>query len=180
MAAIEHCEGIVVRILPYSESSLITTWITNTQGILQILIRGIRKPKQKNFDPVDLLHQSSVVYAANSRTSLHTAKEIKLLDSHRAIATNYTKQLTSAYFYEIIAMQVERNTPIDELYELYLKALDYMQTHDVTAQLIERFERRLLTQLGLPHTNLSIHQARQQHYSKSPKSLKLLQKTLGS
>lgn len=175
-----QCEGIIVRVLPYSESSLITTWITDTRGILQVLIRGIRKPKQKNFDPVDLLQQSSLCYAANDRTHLHTAREVKRIDPHRAVATDYPKLLACTYFYEIIAMLVERDTPIDEIYQLYLKALTYLETHQISPQLIERFERRLLTELGLPHENLSIHQARQQHYPKAPKSWKTLQKNLST
>lgn len=174
MPGTEHCEGIIVRILPYSESSLITTWITDRYGMLQILIRGIRKPKQKNFDPVDLLNQSSLSYAPNTRSYLHTAKEIKLTQSHRAVATDYSKLLTCTYFFEVISLLVERDTPIDELYQLYHKALDYLETHATSWQLVERFERRLFSELGLSHSSMSIHQARQQHYPKPPKSYKAL------
>ncbi|MEM6883592.1 MAG: DNA repair protein RecO [Verrucomicrobiota bacterium] len=178
MGNIENSEGVVVRILPYSESSLITTWITDRQGIVQILIRGIRKPKQKNFDPVDLLNQSSLVYTKNSRSHLHTAREIKCISTHRDVATQYSKLLVCSYFYEVISMLVERDTPINEIYSLYLKALDYLATHESSPELLERFERRLLSQLGLHHQNLSIHQVRQQHYSKTPKSWQPLQKSL--
>lgn len=170
MPRIEQCEGVVVRIQPYSESSLITTWLTDQQGIIQLLIRGIRKPKQKNFDPVDLLNQSQLTYAANTRSYLHTAQEIKLLASRRLIATNYSKLLTCTYFFEVISMLVERDTPLQEIYQLYLKALDYLENHESGTRLIERFERRLFTSLGLEHETLSILQARQQHYPKPPKS----------
>jgi DNA repair protein RecO len=179
MATIEHCEGIIVRLLPYSETSLITTWITDQHGIIQVLIRGVRKAKQKNFEGVDLLNEASLSFSVNSRTYLHTAREIKLLQGRRSLATDYTRQLTCTYFFECISMLVERDTPINELYQLYLTALDYLETHPSSHQLIERFERRLLEHLGLPHQTLSIHQARQQHYPKSPKSWKPLLPLLG-
>ncbi|MEM1158767.1 MAG: DNA repair protein RecO [Verrucomicrobiota bacterium] len=178
MAAIEHCEGIVVRILPYSESSLITTWITDGQGIIQVLIRGIRKPRQKNFDTVDLLNQSNLIYSTNRRSHLHTAREIKCIQPHREIATDYTKLLACTYCYEVSAMLVEPDTPIQDIYQLYLKAIDYLATHDVSLELIERFECRLMILLGLRQESLSIQQIRQQHYPKTPKSWQALQKSL--
>jgi DNA repair protein RecO len=174
----DHCEGFLVRALPYSETSRITTWLTDRAGILQILVRGARRKKQNHFDPVDLLDLAEIQFSRNSRSGLHTAREIRISKSYRPIATDYPRQLTATYCYEVIARLVETDTPLDELFDIYRKAIEYLEDHPPTPLLVERFERRIFETLGLPHKNQSIEAARQEHYGRPLKSWKPLQKEL--
>lgn len=178
MAHPEHCVGFLIRALPYSETSRITTWLTDRHGILQILIRGARRNKQQAFDPVDILDLAEIQFSRNHRSGLHTAKEIRTTRSYRSVATDYPRQLAATYFYEVIARLVETDTPLDDLFEVYQKAIEYLEDHPPTPQLIERFERRIFANLGLPHDNQNIELTRQQHYARPLKSWKALQKEL--
>ncbi|MEM6820547.1 MAG: DNA repair protein RecO [Verrucomicrobiota bacterium] len=178
MFTIHKCEGIVIRIIPYSESSLITTWFTDSAGIIQLIARGAKRKKQHNYDPIDLLNFAEVSYRSNERKQIHTAQQIQVKESNRDIAVVYSKLLTLIYFFEVLAQLVETNTPLPEQYILFTKAIDYMKTNKSSQALVERYERRLLTSLGLPHESLSIEQARAKHYSKRPKSWASLQKHL--
>ena len=44
---------------------------------------------------------------------------------------------------------VERETPLPVVYDLLVKALDYLNTHEPSKALIERFELRLAEELGV-------------------------------
>lgn len=178
MAQSENCQGFLIRSLPYSETSRITTWLTDRAGILQILIRGARRQKQKAFDQVDLLDLAEIQFSRSSRSGLHTARELRISKSYRAIATDYPRQLTAIYCFEVIARLVETDTPLDELFDLYRKAIDYLEDHPASPKLVERFERRVFDILGLPHVNQGIELTRQQHYGRPLKSWKALQTEL--
>jgi len=178
MAHPEHCVGFLIRTLPYSETSRITTWLTDRAGILQILLRGARRKNQQSFDPVDLLDLAEIQFSRNTRSGLHTAREIRTTRSYRSVATDYPRQLTATYFFEVIARLVETDTPLDDLFGVYQKAIEYLESHPPTPRLIERFERRIFSNLGLPHENQNIDLTRQQHYGRPLKSWKALQREL--
>jgi len=166
--------GIVTRLQNYKETSLLSTWLTDRHGILSLLLRGARRPKQKTFDPIDLLSRAEITFQRSRRSDLHTAREIRCLDAQREVATAYPKLLTATYGFEVIHQLVEPDTPVNELYQLYEKLTGYLKGHPPTTILLDRYERRVLETLGLPHHGLSLEQARQRHYLREPKSWKAL------
>ena len=57
--------------------------------------------------------------------------------------------LAATYLVRLIEMMVEREHPLPEVHDLLQKALDYLNTHEPSKALIERFELRLAEDLGV-------------------------------
>lgn len=175
-----HDEGILVRSAAYGETSLLTTWITREHGILRLMIKGVRTaaPVGKSGKPrrsgtggsgADLLSRAEISFQRSTRSQLHSLRELKILRSHRAVATDYTKQLACFYAFEVIAQLVEPDTAIPEPFECFSRLVDYLESHAVSVELIERFERRLLGLLGLPHLGEEMDRVRRRHYARVPR-----------
>ena len=171
-------EGIITRRLPYSETSYVLTWLSASHGLIRTLARGATRPKQALFGKIDLFHQGRLSWMPSRKSSLHTLKEFSVDETRRGLTRSYPALLTASYFFEIIELVVETQTPVPEIYSLYIKALDYLETKDSSTTLVERFERRLLENLGLNHPDWSIEQLRRHAYPRQPKTLARLQAEL--
>ncbi|MGF1678238.1 MAG: DNA repair protein RecO [Candidatus Methylacidiphilales bacterium] len=169
MSELQHASGVLVRVAPYSETSMITTWVTRPHGLVHLMVRGGRKRRSRQVENVDLLDSASLTYQSARCGTLHTAREIRVTRHRRTVAVHYGKQLSALYAYEVLALLVETDTPIDAVVELYEAMLDYLETHEPSFKLIERFERGLFSRLGLPHESAGIELCRQQHYPRAPK-----------
>ena len=171
-------EGIITRRFPYSESSYILTWLTAGHGLVRTLAKGAARPKQALFGKIDLFHQGHVSWVPSRKSSLHTLRELSVENFHRNLTRSYLGLLAASYFFEIIELVAESQTPVPEMYSLYIKALDYLEIKDCTPALVERFERRLLETLGLNHPDWQIGQLRRHAYPQQPKTLEKLQAEL--
>lgn len=178
MPEVIHDTGFVVQRAPYSESSDLLTWLCRGHGIVRTLALGARKPGQHLYGKADLFYECELAWRRNANAKLAKITEIQLTDPHLALRQDYTKILTLTYFYEFTAALVEPEAPIPALYELFEKAARHLATHDASKLLVDRFERRVLQDLGLddPAQPLSALKARVLH--KPIKSHALLRKTL--
>ena len=57
--------------------------------------------------------------------------------------------LAATYLVKLIALVAETGSPIPEIHELLVKALDYLAAKDPVPALITRFEHRLAEILGI-------------------------------
>lgn len=173
-----HDEGIIVHKQLYSESSLILTWLCRENGIVKTLAKGSLRKKSPTFGPLDLFYECHIVYASRNPSSLQTLTEVQLIHNRAPKLASYLKQLTSLYFYEVIEALTEKHTPIPEFYELYLKAISYLETFESSWKVIEHFERRAMELSGVHEKDSSIHSLRHRNYHPLPKSRKLLEQAL--
>lgn len=144
-----HDEGVVVHTTPYAETSLVVVWLTREHGILRTLARGARRPRQPLFGKIDLLRAGHLAFLPARVSQLHTLKDFVPEVPGPRLGADYTKQLAAAYFYEVIARLAEPQAPVPELYELYRKALVYLEDHPADRRVVERFERRVFERMGL-------------------------------
>lgn len=177
MANSEHDVGICIHQIPYSETSRIITWLTRDHGILQTMAKGVKR-KNSPLGVIDLFYECDITLNLSLKSTLHGLAQTKLIHNHGISLSSYAKQLTALYCYEVIEVMVEKQTPIPEYYHLYHQALIYLQTHDPSWKLIERFERKILSFSGLNEPTVPIHLLRQNSYHDSSKCLKTLKTIL--
>ena len=172
-------QGIILRRLPYSETSYILSWLTEQHGLIRTLAKGAAKPKQTFYGKTDIFLQGRVCWIPSARSQLHILKEVSIEHANRDLAKSYANLLTATYFCEVIELLVEIQTPIPEIYALFDKAIRYLQTKDASWLLVERFERKLLAILGFNHDEKNIEQLRRHAYPRQPKTYQRLKIELG-
>jgi DNA repair protein RecO (recombination protein O) len=170
--------GIILRRLPYSETSYILSWLTEQHGLIRTLAKGAARPKQSFYGKTDIFLQGRVCWIPSSRSQLHVLKEVSIEHVNRELARSYTSLLAATYFGEVIELLAEPQTPIPEIYDLFNKALGYLQEKPASELLVERFERKLLDILGLNHGEKSIEQLRRHAYPHQPKTYRQLKEEL--
>ena len=174
----EQDEGILIHQMPYSETSRIITWLTKGHGIIRTLAKGANRSKNPSFGVLDLFYQCQLSYRLSSKSGLATLIHSNLVRNHGQFLSTYPKQLSALYCFEVIEVLVEKQTPVEEYYQLYLQALEYLETHETSWKLIERFERKALDFAGLNQNTASLAGLRRTSYHCMPKSLKMLEAAL--
>ncbi|MDR1192478.1 MAG: DNA repair protein RecO [Verrucomicrobiales bacterium] len=171
-------QGIILRRLPYSETSLILSWLTERHGLVRTLAKGAAKPRQPLHGRTDVFSQGRVCWIPSAWSQLHILKEVTVEHANRGLAKSYASLLTATYFCEVIELLVEPQHPVPEIYGLYHQALRYLQEKPASPLLVERFERKLLDLLGLNHGDKPIEQLRRHAYPRQPRTYQRLKDEL--
>ena len=145
----EKTTAILINRYRLTESSLIVVWCSEEAGIFKTVAKGALQPKSAFAGRLDLLVKCEVEWALGRNTDLHTLKEVQLLQAHAGLRANYPRVLAATYFCKLIEMVTETATPLHGVYSLLELSLEYLNTHAPTVKLVQRFEDRLCTDIGL-------------------------------
>ncbi|MEM9399256.1 MAG: DNA repair protein RecO [Verrucomicrobiota bacterium] len=171
--------GIIVHTRRYSETSLILTWLTHHHGIITTMAKGALRKKQKNYPHLDLFYEARIQFSKSTSSQLHSLTEALVQSQNSYLQKNYTALLTASCYYDLISSLAEKDTPITELFELYIKAVHYLDKASPSVKILEHFERRLYQMLGLDDGNQPLLRTRQRCFSSGmPESYAKLMKLL--
>lgn len=132
--------GIILRKIPFRESSLICSVLSDQFGKISLLAKGVRKPNSKSYGALQILTHLEIT-AHNKKDSdwfiLKSLQQHNIYTS-RHFETNIVMQAASELFDQIIVSQDEAK----DYYQLLLNFLAY--THKVKKNAIALFWRLLL------------------------------------
>ena len=77
---------IVLRKMPYKESSLILGTLSAEFGKIDLIAKGARKLSKKQFPAFDLFREVQVSFSNTGKDNLHTAINAELIQSNDALA----------------------------------------------------------------------------------------------
>lgn len=146
---VEKSSAILIGRYQLTETSLIVHWCSADHGLLKTVAKGALRPKSAFAGRLDLFVSADIRWTPSRSGDLHTLAEVALTQPRLHLRDSYNRVLAATYLVKLVEMSVERETPIPEVHELLLKALDYLTTHEPSAALIERFELRFAEALGL-------------------------------
>lgn len=145
----EKTMAIVLRVVDFSETSLITTLFTEDFGKLSALAKGARRPKSPFEAALDLLAVCRIVFIHKSTDALDLLTEAKLERRFRSATRDLSCLYAGYYAAELLTDLTDPNDPHPALFgaaNQYLYDLD--QGKPVAATVL-RFELLLLRELGL-------------------------------
>jgi DNA repair protein RecO (recombination protein O) len=155
----ESVRGIILRVRPLTETSLIVHWLTPEFGRIATVAKGARRAKSPFAGKLDLFYLADFSFSRSRRSDLHALREVSLRETHGAIRQDIFKLRHAAYATSFIEQATETETPLPAIYELLLKFLDFLCKEKTTPQLLFAFELKLLHELGmepnLAETNLA-------------------------
>ena len=145
----ESATGLVLRVRPLTETSLIIHWLTPGLGRIATVAKGARRAKSPFAGKLDLFYLADFSFSRSRRSDLHTLREASLRETHAALRTDILKLQQAAYATNFIEQATETETPLPAIYELLREFLGCLCREKTAPQLVFAFELKLLRELGL-------------------------------
>lgn len=145
----EKTEAILIGRTRYSETTLIVQWCSAEQGLFRTIAKGALRPKSAFAGLLDLFVSADISYTHSRSSDLHTLVEAHWQNPRLGLRSSYGRVLAATYLVKLVSLVVEPHAPIPAIHDLLIKALDYLNDHDPSRALVERFELRLAEDLGL-------------------------------
>jgi DNA repair protein RecO (recombination protein O) len=146
---IENATGLVLRVRPLTETSLIVHWVTSELGRIATVAKGARGPKSAFRGKLDLFYIADFSFSRSRKSELHALREVRLRETHRALREDLERLRVAAYAAALVEQTTESETPIAEIYTLVGGVLDHLTRNAAAPALVFSFELRLLECLGL-------------------------------
>jgi len=145
----ERAQGIVLRVHPLMETSLIIRWITLEFGRIATAAKGARRPKSPFRGKLDLFYRAELSFNRSRRSELHTLREISLKETHAGLRQELGYLRQAAYCAALIEQTTELESPIPLIFELMDGFLRQLCQKPPMSQVLFAFEFKLLNELGL-------------------------------
>jgi DNA repair protein RecO (recombination protein O) len=142
-------QGLVIRTLHYSETSLIVRWLTPDLGRIATIAKGARRPKSPFLGKLDLFVEGALSFSRSQRSDLHSLREIVVTDFHLPLRDNMDRLQLAAYAVALVEQTTESDTPLPEVFQLLHGLLVHLTIAEARPRLAFAFELKLLTLLGL-------------------------------
>lgn len=139
---------IVLRRVPFSETSLVLTLFSREFGKIQGLAKGARRPKSAFEGGFDLLGIYRIVFLPRSGESLQLLTEGKLVERFRPEAAGLRGLFAGYYLAELLDSFTPEMGPHAEVFDLAVLTLRQLQTGARAEWATLRFEVALLRALG--------------------------------
>jgi len=141
--------AILLRKIRFSDTSLILTWFTDRHGKLKTMAKGALRAKSPFAGKLDLFFHCELLVSFSRKSELHALREVSIIEPFAAIRTSYLKTLAASYFSELVEEVTEPEHAVVEIYDLCLRALNYLNTREPDLRAIQFFEFELCRFLGL-------------------------------
>lgn len=145
----ERAQGVVLRVRPLTDSSLIVHWLTAEQGRLATVAKGARRPKSPFAGKLDLGFTGELGWRRSRRSDLHTLTEVLVTQTRPGMRGDYFKLSQAAYAVALVELATETETPVPEVFGLVTDFLDHLASGPAQARSIYALEAKLLAGEGL-------------------------------
>src|SRR5687767_13076449 len=145
----ERTHGLILRIRPLTETSLIIQWLTPDLGRVATVAKGARRPKSPFRGKLDLFYVADFSFQRSRRSELHTLREVSLRETHASLRQDLIYLRQAAYCSALIEQTTEKETPLPAIFELMRTLLDALPLNPPRPQTVFAFELKLLGELGL-------------------------------
>lgn len=146
---IEKSHAILIRKTLLTETSLIIHWCSREHGFIRTVAKGARRPASPYAGKLDLFYSAELVWLPAKKSDLHTLRELEVTDFRLGLQSTWGRVLCASYFVKLLEAVAEVETPVESLYDLLRRALDYLTSHDPTRKAVLHFERELAHDLGV-------------------------------
>ena len=132
---IESPTGLILRVRPLTETSLIIHWLTPRLGRITTVAKGARRAKSPFAGKLDLFYLVDFSFSRSRRSDLHTLREASLRETHAVIRTDILKLQQAAYATAFIEQATETETPLPAVFELLREFLTCLCKQKTAPQL---------------------------------------------
>ena len=113
------CQGIILRVYHYSDTSLIVHTLTDHLGLISFIAKGAKRLKSPFAGKLDLFYHCQFELILSKRNDLHTLKEVQLVNSHPLITQNYNLLCSVVECAKTIETVLERGASVPDVFNLF-------------------------------------------------------------
>ena len=146
--AIEKSEGVILRVIDFSNTSCVVTAYTRDFGKISGLAKGARRLKSPFESALDVLAICHLVFVHKTSDALDIFTEAKLQRRFRAAARDLGQLYAGYYLVELVMALTDHADPQPALYDLLVAALVGLDSGEDSEAWVVRFELRTLAILG--------------------------------
>jgi DNA repair protein RecO (recombination protein O) len=145
----ERARGVILRVRPLTDTSLVVHWLTAEQGRIATVAKGARAAGSAFAGKLDLFFLAEFSFARSRRSELHILREVVVLDHHAGLRADYGRLAQASYAVSLVEHFTEAETAVPETFALFLELLAYLTGQSAQARSLFAFELRLLASQGL-------------------------------
>jgi DNA repair protein RecO (recombination protein O) len=127
-------EGIVLRTMPYAESSMIARILTRRAGLEGFIIQGLRRRGPGKAALLQPLSRIDLVYYVSARKGLRRIKEMELRHIYQSIPFDARKSAIALFIAELLSISLREEEPDESLFNFLEKSLERI---DATGEAVE-------------------------------------------
>ena len=131
--ASEKTTAIVLRVIEFSETSVIATLMTRDFGKITAMAKGARRPKSPFEAALDVLAICRVVFLHKTSGAMSLLTEAKLDRRFRSAAKNINRLYAAYYVVELLNQLTDEGDPHPELYELAESLIIRLDTTEISS-----------------------------------------------
>ena len=144
--------GLVLRKIPYGESSWILSLFTYHLGKLKVLVKGAKRPKSRFVSTFETFHVVEVVVGVKETREIQHVYEARTLVTLPELRTSYAKQVWASRLVRAIELLVPGRAQSRGLYSLTERSLFLMVKEGHEESVFLAFLLKALRTLGYPPT----------------------------
>jgi DNA repair protein RecO (recombination protein O) len=145
----EATPAILLRKMPWSETSLIVTWLTERFGTTRTVARGARRPKSEFAGMLDLFYRADIAFSFSRKGDLHTLREVSVRSVFNVSEAGNAGYYLASYFGELAGMAAPSMQPSREIFDLLRRGLNFVQQSPASLKALNHFEIELCRILGV-------------------------------
>ena len=151
----ENTQAILLRRMRLTDTSLIVAWASPQLGMVRTVAKGALRSTSSFRGRLDLFFSAEIVLVRSRRGDLHQLREVNVTRTRDGVAGDYRRLQLAAYFASLVEAVTEPEAPLEGLWPLLVKGLDYADEGKLSRAALGRFERRVCAALGLGELNES-------------------------
>ena len=141
-------QAIVLRMIPFSETSRVVLWLTRDHGKIATIIKGAHRRRSPFVGQVDLFYTCELLVYLRLFRGLHIVKECSPLKSRMPLRSRWRSTACASYFTDLVAQISPLYAPHPELFRLLDMALDYFADQSALELGLFWFELKLMKVMG--------------------------------
>ena len=145
----ERTTGLILRVFPLTETSLVVHWLSPGMGRIGTVAKGARRPKSAFQGKLDLFHVAEFNFRRSRRSDLHTLREVVLKETFSKLRTDIELLDCLARAIKLLARATEEQTPLPNEYTLLLELVRRLNKDGAWEFWRTVFEVKFLASQGL-------------------------------
>jgi DNA repair protein RecO (recombination protein O) len=146
---ITRTNAIAIRIVPYSRTSHVVSWLTSEHGKLVTLVKGACRPKSPFLGQYDMFYTCELLYYAKDRNGLHIAKECCPVRIREGLRHNWKGAACASYTCDLLLRIAHAGGHEPAMFDLLSDSLDFLSENIPMPQFVPWFEIRLAGLMGI-------------------------------
>lgn len=142
------------------------------------MAKGARRPASAFSGKLDLFFIGEISFVLSRKSSLHTLREVHILQPFDAAGLPGSNLFLCSYFAELVDLVTEPGTPVAGIFELLTRAINHLQSNEASHRALDFFERELARILGIHDASSHALAALETHCGRVPASRATLLKLL--